>query len=344
MLKNYVGISRDHSASMGTIARAAARDYNDLIAALREGAAEEKIDTIVSVVKCGVYGYGRTENKFDTINSNVMVLSPIQESSYEATGRNTPLFDSVNMLIEQLQEVPDASDPNVSFVVMVVTDGEDNASKLSGRTLGDMIRRLQATDRWTFVFRVPRGAKYRLVGFGIPEGNILEWEQTTKGMEESTRITASAVRSFYSARNAGVTNTNTFYANMSGVSKKEIKKALKDVSGEVTVYMVEANNHGVQIRDFVEAQGFTYNKGCAFYELSKPEKVQEYKRIAIRDKSTGAVYSGDNARDLLGLPHYGDIKLTPGAHGNYEIFVQSTSVNRKLVEGTNLMIWPISGL
>ncbi len=73
-------------------------------------------------------------------------------------------------------------------------------------------------------------------------------------------------------------------------------------------------------------------KDSAFYELSKPEKVQGHKDIAIRDKTTGA-------RDLLGLPKYGDIRLAPLDHGNYNLFVQSTSVNRKLMNGTNLMIW-----
>jgi hypothetical protein len=103
--------------------------------------------------------------------------------------------------------------------------------------------------------------------------------------------------------------------------------------------MVEAANDGVQIKDFVQAQGIAFTKGCAFYQLSKTETVQDYKQIAVRDKMGGAVYSGIAARDLLGLPHHGECKLAPGQHGQYEIFVQSTSVNRKLVKGTNLMIW-----
>jgi hypothetical protein len=31
--------------------------------------------------------------------------------------------------------------------------------------------------------------------------------------------------------------------------------------------------------------------------------------------------------------------LAPGQHGQYEIFIQSTSTNRKLVEDTNVMVW-----
>ena len=35
MKKSYYGISRDHSGSMRSLAKAAARDYNDNIAAIR---------------------------------------------------------------------------------------------------------------------------------------------------------------------------------------------------------------------------------------------------------------------------------------------------------------------
>jgi len=163
--------------------------------------------------------------------------------------------------------------------------------------------------------------------------------QDRYGVQAATVQTKSAMRSFYTARSKGAKSTDKFYTDMSGVTLREVKSNLVDISNQVDVYMVDENNDGVQIRDFVEAQGITFTKGYAFYELSKTETVQAYKQIAIRDKKTGAVYSGFAARDILGLPHTGEVKVAPGIHGNYEIFVQSTSVNRKLVKGTNVMIW-----
>ncbi len=337
-MKNYIGISRDHSGSMSMIALAAGRDYNDNIAAIKEGAAEHNIDTIVSVVKCGA---GRPAKVVrEVVNSNISTLKPIPDGKYIADGNSTPLFDSVGDLIEQLQAVPDANDPEVSFVVMIITDGQENSSqKWTGPMIGQKIKELQATDRWTFAFRVPRGEKRSLMRYGIPEGNILEWDQTDRGVQAATVATRSAFKGFYAARSAGVKSTDKFYADLSTVSLKEVKAALVDISKQVDVYRVDKINDGVQIRDFVEAQGITFTKGCAFYQLSKTETVQEYKQIAIRDKISGAVYSGFGARDMLGLPHYGEVKLAPGQHGQYDIFVQSTSVNRKLVDGTNVMIW-----
>lgn len=338
IMKNYFGFARDHSGSMTGLARNAARDYNENIASIKEEALAHGIDTIVSVVELG---YGDSAEVRTVIsNSSVIALAPISDSEYTTRGRGTPLFDAVGSLIEQMKAVPDANDPDVSFLVFVTTDGAENAStKYSGSAIAKMIKELQATDRWTFVFRVPRGDASRLTQYGIPAGNIQEWDQSQTGMATSTASTKSAFKGYYAARAAGVTSTDKFYADLSTVSLSEVKANLVDISKEVDVYVVGASNDGVQIRDFVEAQGVTYTKGCAFYELSKTETVQATKMIAIRDKVKGAVYSGQAARDLLGVPHHSDVKLAPGQHGQYEIFVQSTSFNRKLVKGTNLMVW-----
>ena len=192
---------------------------------------------------------------------------------------------------------------------------------------------------WTFVFWVPRGEKRSLMSYGIPEGNILEWDQSERGVQAATVSTDQAFTKFYAARSAGVRSTDKFYADLSKVTITEVKQSLVDISSQVDVYAVDFRNDGVQIKDFVQAQGVAFTKGCAFYQLNKTEAVQEYKQIAIRDKIKGSVYSGFSARNMLGLPQQGEVKLAPGQHGQYEIFVQSTSVNRKLVKGTNILIW-----
>lgn len=336
-MKQYIGISRDHSASMRGIARAAARDYNDNIAVIKEAAHEAKVDTIVSVVKCGV-GYGGAVVR-DVVNSAAGVLQPIQESSYTTDGNSTPLLDSVGELITLLESAPDASDPNVSFLVMAITDGEENSSrKWTWRSLGDNIRRLNATDRWTFVFRVPRGYKRHLMQNGVEEGNILEWDQTTKGVEVATAATREAFTSFYKGRAAGQTSTTKFYSNLGQVDPKAIKAALVDISNQVNLWPVMPNSP-TEIRSFVEQKTGSLLKGAAFYQLSKTEEVQDHKQIAVREKATGKVFGGQAARDLLGLPSYGTVKLVPGNNGGFDVFVQSTSVNRKLIPGTNLLYW-----
>ena len=321
---------------MYNITSAAAKDYNDNIIAIREAALTHKLDTIVSVVKCGVGSRALVER--ETVNSNVQILQPIRE--YVADGSGTPLWDSVGELIEIMATVPDASDPEVSFLVMVITDGQENQSvKWTAQQLSNRIQALQASDRWTFVFRVPRGYAHGLARMGIPEGNILEWDQTTRGVEVASAATQTAMSSYFDNRSRGVTSTNKFYADLSTVSPKMVKQALRNISAEVARHFVAPERHGIAIKTFMDEHG-GFRIGTAFYQLSKTEKVQEHKTICICDRSTGAIYAGTAARDLLGLPHHGTISLTPHHLDNYDVFIQSTSVNRKLVGGTTVLYWP----
>jgi hypothetical protein len=276
----------------------------------------------------------------EAVFSSVSVLKQLNEDYYDATGNSTPLWDSVGELISIMEAAPDANDPNVSFVVMAITDGEENSSRRwNARSLMSKIQQLQATGRWTFVFRVPRGNRNFLVRQGIPHGNILEWEQTQQGVEVATKATREAFTKFYDDRSKGLTATTGFYTtDLSGVSARTLQSKLTDVSRDVQFWDV---NSDAQIRPFIEAKlGRAMVKGGAFYQLMKKEdEVQDYKMICIRDKKTGAVYTGVEARNVLGLPHHGTVKVAPGVHGSYDIFIQSTSVNRRLVAGTQVMYW-----
>jgi hypothetical protein len=218
------------------------------------------------------------------------------------------------------------------------------------------MRELIRTDRWTFVFRVPAGGRGRhgygqdktaMIDNGIPEGNILEWNTSARGLEVAAQQTKEAYKEFATNRSLGIKSTTKFFANLADVSIADIKTfaangQLVDISNEVKYFTVGANDAGEQIRTFVEAQlgGMPMAKGAAFYQLVKTEpKVQANKRIAIRNKTTGAVYAGDAARQMLALPLLGTVRLAPDELGDFEVYIQSTSVNRKLDKNTKLLYW-----
>ena len=203
---NLIGISRDHSGSMRSIRIPAARDYNDNIAAFRDASSENNQETLITVAECGYESTNRVRVVDRNVNSTRMRL--LTESDYTTNGTGTPLFDSVGELIKTLLATPIADDVNVSYLVMAVTDGAENASKkYTAHSIAAKIKELQATDLWTFVFRVPRGDKANLVRMGIPEGNILEWDQTQRGVETASAHTREAIGSFMKGRSAGVTST-----------------------------------------------------------------------------------------------------------------------------------------
>ena len=92
-----------------------------------------------------------------------------------------------------------------------------------------------------------------------------------------------------------------------------------------------------QIRDVILDSIGVFTKGSAYYQLTKPETIQEYKKICIRDRNTNKVYSGSNARSILGFPN-GAIRVKPENLGKFNIFIQSTFVNRKVVPGTSILV------
>jgi hypothetical protein len=91
------------------------------------------------------------------------------------------------------------------------------------------------------------------------------------------------------------------------------------------------------IADFVRGMGITFQKGRGFYQFTKPETIQDYKEIILVDRVTGDMFTGIDARSLLGLPHTGSVKLAPVHLSDYLVFVQSTSSNRKLKGGTKFL-------
>jgi hypothetical protein len=345
-MKQYIGLVRDKSISMRGHAKKALEDYNSNIDIIKRNAATFDIDTIVSVVDCGGPGV-----KDAVINSSVNSLKVL--TTYDTPGGSTPLYDSIGRVIDILKSVPDKDDKNVSFLVMVITDGEENASiKWNNYSLGGAIQGLQNSDRWTFTFRVPRGYGQNIVNnLNIPIGNVVEWEQTEKGWREATTVNQDSVAAYYHTRSTGQTATRNFFTNIdTGKMKTDIKK-LQDFSDEIKSYTVTIRDaikksaKGVACIDilpFVEKKTKKpYVQGTAFYQLLKKEEVQVGKRILIRNKN-GKVFGGTQARDVLGLPKKESIKLFPGYHGDYDIFVQSTSVNRLLPVGTELLYWPTS--
>jgi hypothetical protein len=95
---------------------------------------------------------------------------------------------------------------------------------------------------------------------------------------------------------------------------------------------------GGSIRDVVQQHtGCTYSAGMAAYQLTKTETIQEYKDVYVRDRASGVVYGGADARAVLGIPE-GRFKLTPVMLGAFEVYVQSTSYNRKILSGTNVLV------
>lgn len=340
-MKNYIGFSRDHSGSMRHIAHVAMKDFNEQLDLIKNEALKNNQDTIVSVVKIG-HGRSAIVHR-EIMNSNVQVVKPL--TKYEADAGGTPLLDSIMELISLMENVPDANNPDVSFLLMITTDGQENASKVSPFVVAKKIKELVNSDRWSFVFRVPRhGARdLRNAGIDVSMVSVLEWDQTESGVKASTETNKEAFTKYFSDRTMGLKSTRSFYADLSSLTKEEVKQNLVNIAGQVSLVH---NTQEKTIQEFADLHfsslyGTPYLKGMAYYQLVKTErKVQPSKSIVIRDKMTGEYYSGASARQLIGLPTGTYARLVPANLGNYDVFIQSTSLTRLLPSNSYILFWP----
>lgn len=91
------------------------------------------------------------------------------------------------------------------------------------------------------------------------------------------------------------------------------------------------------IKQFVQENGLAFKVGRGFYEFMKTETIQGHKEIVLLDRTTGDLFSGEKARELLGLPMGETTRIKPSHLEKYVVFVQSTSANRKLIKNTRFL-------
>jgi hypothetical protein len=332
--KTYFGWVNDHSGSMAPLAKAALKDFNSNIEAVKTATSDKQLDAVVSVVGIG-FGPRGIDTERQIVNSNPHVLKPMTEWS---TDGGTPLYDGIGDIINLLESLPDAKEDHVSFLVTITTDGEErHSSKWTKDAIYKNIKRLQDTGRWTFVFRVPKGGINSVSDLGAPLDNIQEWETTEAGIQKSTQATAAAIDQYVTTRASGKKATGGFFATTANVNLAQ----LTDVSADYKLYRVGDNTDdtdGMMISNFMLKRRMQYLKGAGFYQLVKTEsKVGPDKQVLIQERTTGKIYAGQQARDMLGIPRGQNARLHPGQLTGYNVFIQSTSWNRKLPMNTGVL-------
>jgi uncharacterized protein YegL len=327
-LINRVGLVIDCSGSMMNVFEEALRQLKKNISDLRGNSIRFGQETRISLLAFG------TTSKW--VLKDCDIADALIPSTLRCDLGGTALFDAVDEMMEHLNSFQDRG-KNQSFLVSILTDGEERDSRnTTAYYLSSAIKRQQATDRWSFVFSGPPGSRRQIVStLGLPEGNTIEWEQNIEGVRNLGSSISRGFSNYYGSRAAGHASTKGFFTtDLSKVKSSDVQKKLDDIRPQVKIWEVPRE---VAIREFVEDKLGTYTLGSAYYQLSKDELVQGHKDVLVMKKGERPIYGGFQARQLLGLPS-GDVKLRPGNHGAWDVFIQSTSVNRKLVRGTKLIV------
>ena len=136
-------------------------------------------------------------------------------------------------------------------------------------------------------------------------------------------------------------NLAALFADLGSKIAVESRYTKSDASGLIPVsptrFQILHVDDNCDIKSFVENAGIRFHKGRGFYQFTKPEMVQEHKEVVLCNKITRDMFTGAEARNFIGLPFGERGKIRPKYFEDYEVYIQSTSSNRKLMGGTKFL-------
>lgn len=326
---NHIALVLDASSSMGRHSRDLVRVADAQIGYLAQRSRDLDQETRITVyvfadtVQCVIY------------DKDVLRMPSIAE--YYRPHGMTALMDASLLALDDLALTPEKYGDH-AFLIYVLTDGAENASHRPDRH--DLAYRLAGLpDHWTVAALVPDATgMHEAKRFGFPGQNVAVWDATsTRGVEEAGRVIRDATDRFMTGRAQGVRGSRSLFSTgADAVNAATVRSSLTPLAADR--YMLVPVTRETPIKEWVEDDcGLTYRIGSAYYQLNKTENIQPGKKIAVVEKRTGLVYAGSEARGLIGLPDI-QVRVKPDRNPEYDVYVQSTSVNRKLLPGTKLLV------
>lgn len=333
-LKNYINhvvLVIDASGSMSYLTETVVKVVDDTVKHLCEESLAQEQETRITV-----YTFSSGYNHIKCLAYDMDVLRmPSIKGMYKATG-GTALIDATIKSIEDLGKTATLYGEH-AFLLYVVTDGDENSSSNSSLTLKSNFTVLDSKGNWSYGIFVPNQTGVQLaVRYGFPKDNVVIWDTgSAKGLETVGNTIRQASSTFMNNRASGIKSSKNLF-QLNTVSTSDIRNQLKPLNfNDYRLLMVAFDQ---RIDDFVyDTTGSKLIVGKAYYQLTKKETIQANKNIAILYNNR--VYTGPQARKLIGLPDYTvDVNPKDTQYTGYSIFVQSTALNRKVIAGTAVLL------
>lgn len=169
-----------------------------------------------------------------------------------------------------------------------------------------------------------------------PDRFTERYHRTSRAIHHTSRATSVAT---------GTTATSATTSASANTSTGGTSSATPTLEGESdlnpcppTKFQVFNVENDIGIKEFCDLMSIRFAKGRGFYEFTKPEIIQPQKEIVLMNRATGDLYEGDVARRIAGIgANEEKAKIKPGDLPKYRIFIQSTSVNRKLLRNQGFL-------
>lgn len=327
---NHIVLILDASSSMTWHAKTLIKVADSQIAYLAERSKAMDQETRITV-----YAFGSAGDIRCLIYDKDVLRMPTLAGLY-ATNGMTALIDATILALDDLASTPQKYGEH-AFLLYLLTDGEENNSHASSMTLKERLDEKKLPDNWTIAALVPdANGKFMAKKYGFPAENIAIWDTSVDahGIETVGETIKAATDTYMTNRASGLTSTRALFTN--DLTSQDIKGSLTTLTPG-SYFFLDVKNDG-RIDEFVgAATGRPYSPGSAFFQFTKSEIIHPHKKIAVEHQ--GHVYTGQHARQLLGLPDQ-RIRVRPSeqAKRGYTLFVQSTSNNRKLLGGTRVLM------
>ncbi|KOU90966.1 MULTISPECIES: vWA domain-containing protein [Streptomyces] len=340
---NHVALVVDCSGSMRQHQNQLIRVVDEFVAGLKA-----ESDSLGHETRISLYAF---DHKVENLVWDMDVKHlPSMRGLYKVKNGATALIEASLKSLDDLGHIWEEYGEH-SFLQIVVTDGEENASGGDRRHDGDMavlgpwLDRITARmgslpDHWTSAILVPNSlAKRTAQNYGFPAGNIAIWDaDSQEGVKEAIGTVRAAATSFLRGREKGVRGTKNLFAVGQDLSVDDVRANLEPIAADK--YRLLEVETDTAVRLFVDSHpDVTYERGSCYYQLGTRVQVQPDKEVIVVEKNTDRAYTGDAARSLLfGTGIRGTVSVKAGHNPDLEVYVQSRSVNRKLKAKTRLLV------
>lgn len=342
---DHITLVLDASSSMTNHSGSLVRVVDNLVAHLARQSKEQERE-----VRVTVYTFADRGTVKCLVWDKDALRMPSINGLYVARG-NTALIDATLMALRDMATIPQKYGDH-AFLTYVLTDGEENDSREGGQVLQTMLK--SRPDNCTEALLVPDAqGVFNAKRIGIPAGNITIWDTTSKtGAEEAVRTIQQATDSYMTSRATGVyRGTSNLFGGAAQVNTATVQAAgLKPVDPNTYKLIPVIPSDGVknykgeiEISTYVKSvNNGLYRVGSVYYPLvpgMRPPKIAPQKGVAVLDKKANLLYSGPQARQMLGLPTTGTVAVKPDANPEWTVYVQSTSPNRYLTPHSQILMF-----
>ena len=214
----------DRSESMAKSKEATVAGFNEQVRIVREGARYAGETTFTEV-------QFNSTVQLRSVWTSLDELEPLSHLAYALDGM-TALYDALGEAIDILLGTPRIFSPNTGTLVILFTDGMENASsRYSANVLEQLIKRLEASGHWTFALVGSKGSVSSLgTLLSIRPDNVVECDSHGPlGPQEAFNATSRATTTFMNARVMGVTHVDSLFPRADIFASQNLNSPIEKV-------------------------------------------------------------------------------------------------------------------